>query len=46
MCTRYYDKKKEAGAEFTIGEFNLKVLSKKEKMPGLFIRKLQVNFAG
>jgi hypothetical protein len=40
MSSKYYEGKDPSSNSFEFGEYSIKMQSVKEKMPGLFVRKL------
>ena len=42
MTYKYYDSEDEISNEYSIEDISINILSKKEKYPGLIIRKLNV----
>ena len=46
MCFKYYESKDESTDSFNFGDVNLILLSKKDKYPGLTIRKIQATRKG
>lgn len=46
MSYRYYDTNDELFMSFEVGIFKITVLSRREKFPGLFIRKISIQREG
>lgn len=46
MTYRYYESQAEGETMFNIGDYNLSLESKKEKYPGLIVRKLSISKQG